>query len=678
MELYHAARETCLRLYVANGGDAKAKWNIRPYPGTAAIACHRPPYAPPVFTLCMPSFPLNVRLPRWKSDLVAAYTVHELLHALWTDWGAVRQSTVDGLHGLTNALEDNRIEARASKGDLLQVSEARKLLVALNAHIAKRALSSTGYALDDASQFSFVLGLVIFAEKLAYPSELPVDWRARVKPEWLPLFDLALSRFDALASTWDTLQLARDLKALAATLAKPAPKPAPVAPPSNPVRLKIVSTPSSESEGSMPHEREIVENEDDAPEPVTVAKPAPAGDAPKDAQKPADGQDAPDAGEDSDDGEDAPTGEKDGLRGEDKDGFDAGDAPKPAKPEPAKPEPATSDKPAGEPHEGAGDSAAQQDGPGGYRTGDVQEPVMPEPVEPAEDVTDATQSYQEANLDDLARDAAKEAGLSEHAVQREAVQASTVLNVDAPRDLEVKRGGNPRRVGAAIASPAKLRRHLTLAVKSPERVGVERRQVSGRLDMRNLVGIMTGSPTIFRRRIEEEGREAAVTLLLDISGSMAGGRLEAAKALALHMGDALKAAGVRFEIAAFDDRFLVTPKPFAKGWANETQRAVAGLSTLSGTGMLPAMKACAERLLKVGNVSRRILIALTDGQDSFDAGANATLCRWYRQRGVEIVGIGLMTHGVQDNFDGRAVSVWDCASLSSAGLSQLVKVLDQA
>ena len=34
----------------------------------------------------MPSMPLDVRLPRWKGDLVAAYTVHELLHALWTDW----------------------------------------------------------------------------------------------------------------------------------------------------------------------------------------------------------------------------------------------------------------------------------------------------------------------------------------------------------------------------------------------------------------------------------------------------------------------------------------------------------------------------------------------------------------------------------------------------------------
>ena len=659
MELYHAARETCLRLYVANGGDKHAKWSIRPYPGTAAIACNFPPYGPPEFLLCMPSFPLNVRLPRWKADLVAAYTVHELLHSLWTDWDVVRQTRVEGLHGLCNALEDNRIEAKASKGELVQVSEARKLLVALNAHIARRALTSPGFALDSAPQFSFVLSLVIFHEKLAYPSELPNDWRTRVKPEWLPLFDLALARFDALASTMDVLILARDLKALAASLPKaPKAKPEPAfAQP--PFPMPAPST--DEGMGETPHEREIVEEDNDEDAPVMTA-PAPSKPEPDDgadADKPQD-----DAGE--------PAG---GLKGEDE-GEDAGEpAPLPAgAPKPPGDKPTEANEDASEANEA--NEGANEDGPGGMRTGEVNAPV--EPVEPAEDLTDATQAYEEANLNDLAREAAKEAGKSEYAVQRETRDAGTVLNVATPCKYNIDKNGNVKRASEAISSPAKLRRHLTLAVKSPERVGTERRQLSGRVDMRNLVGIMSGSATIFRRRIEEEGREAAVTILLDISGSMAGFRIAAAKAMALHMGNALKAAGVKFEICGFDDCFLVTPKPFAKGWASETQRAVAGLHTLSGTGMLPAMKACAERLLKVGNVTRRILLTLTDGRDSFDAGANATLCRWYRQRGVEIVGIGLMTHDIAPYFDGRAVEVHNCAQLSSAGLSQLVKLLDQA
>jgi hypothetical protein len=61
MELYHAAREVCLRLYVLNGGDARATWTVKPFPGTAAIVCKFPAYGPPEFTLGMPAFPIGAR-----------------------------------------------------------------------------------------------------------------------------------------------------------------------------------------------------------------------------------------------------------------------------------------------------------------------------------------------------------------------------------------------------------------------------------------------------------------------------------------------------------------------------------------------------------------------------------------------------------------------------------------
>lgn len=626
MELYNAARETCLRLYVANGGDARAKWNIRPYPGTAAIACHEgTPWQPPSFTLCMPSFPLDVRLPRWKADLVAAYTVHELLHALWTDWNAVAQSRREGLHGLTNALEDNRIEAKASRGDLLQVSEARRLLEALNDHIIARALKAPGFAIDAPEQFSFVLNIVIFSEKLGYRSTFPNDWRAHVNPQWLPLFDHALARFDALRSTADVLALAHELRAMAAALpkAKPAnkPKPQPQAQPE--------SEPSQENNASaqsaMPREPEIVEDDE------------------KDASEP---QGSPQTGEDKGEGEMTP--------------------PAPS----ARPEPSVSED---EPTTDESESDSEAKSEGALNVGGRGAQVD---MEPGPDMSDATQVYSEANLDDLAQEAAREANKPLSTVQRDASYASTVLNVAPHREGELTRGGDPKRAGAMIASPAKLRRHLTLAVKSPERVDVERRQVSGRLDLRNLSGIASGSETVFRRRVESEGREAAVGLLLDVSGSMKGQRLAAAKAMALHMGDALKAAGVKFEIAAFDDNQLWTPKPFAKAWANDTRRLVSGMQTAGGTSMLPAMKQCAERLLKVGGVSRRILLVLTDGDDSHAPEANAALCAWCKVRGVEIVGIGLLTHRLDRTFNGRAVQVLDCERLSTVGLSELVKALD--
>ena len=641
MELYHAAKETCVRLYVANGGNPHDKWVIRPYPGTAAIASHQTTDRwgdlRREWTLCMPMMPLDVRLPRWKSDLIGAYTVHELLHSLWTDWDVVKQTRAAGLHGLCNALEDCRIEARATRGDLVLVNEARRLLMALNAHIAQRALKSLDFALDDPAQFSFVLGLVIFAEKLGYVSELPGDWKARVKPEWHPLFKLALDRFDALQSTGDVLRLALDLKALAASLPKPKARPKAKSPPQG--GQGVESEREGGKPGSMPvnvREREITEPE------------------PEDDDEPEDN--APEAGEDDAPAPVAPPRPVAGLE------DDIANTPEPIEPEPSEP---TEPEPKSEPA-----NAGDQGGRGGAR-------VEPEPEpEPVEDLSDATQVYAEANLNDLSVEAAKDAGMSLDALRGEMTHASTILNVPLPRRSECKGGGNPKIATAAIESPAKLRRHLTAAVKSPERVAVDRRQVSGRLDMRNLVGLSIGAPNVFKRRVEEEGREAAVTLSIDVSGSMSGERLRAAKALALHMGDALKAAGVKFEICAWDDIVEVIPKPFAKGWATDTQRAVAGLKCMSGTGMLPAMKSAAERLLKVGNVTRRILFVLTDGADSYAPEANMALCKFYASRGVEIVGIGLQTYGVKSVFNGKAVEVWNMRELSEKGLAQLVSVLD--
>jgi Mg-chelatase subunit ChlD len=641
MELYTAARETCLRLYVANGGSPLDKWTIKPYPGTAAIA-YTPGYAPGYpakWTLCMPAFPLDVRLPRWKADLVAAYTVHELLHALWTDWNIVAESRARNVHNLVNALEDNRIEAKASKGDLVMVSEARKLLVALNDHIARRAMANVDFSFEDPAQFSFVLNLVIFAEKLGYQSALPKDWRKRIRPEWAALFDLALARFDALKSTNDCLQLALDLKALAAAAPKaksnlPPPAVAPDAP--GPQGPHEVLTPQAPA----PREPEIVEDTSDSVE-------EPQGSPP------------------------------DGVEGE----GGAEPAPEGDKPLADVPEPAKGDGAEGDEVNEGNDAPDQVAGDGAQMGSRGAGPVKPEPEEesaPSADLSDATQAYEEANLDDVARDTAKEAGASKDQVSRDAMHATTILNIAPMDESFVFNGrGNAKQAGAMIESPAKLRRHLTMAVKSPERVGTERRQVSGRLDMQNLVGLASGAPNVFRRRVEEEGREAAVTILLDVSSSMEGMRLAAAKAMALHMGDALKAAGVRFEIACFDDGRLATPKPFARGWAADTQRAVASVRYLNGTAMLPAMKQCAERLLKQGNVTRRILLTLTDGQDSYSASANQALCAFYRSRGVEIVGIGLMVPGLEKTFNGAFVYVPSALDLSAMGLAALVRALDK-
>ena len=155
------------------------------------------------------------------------------------------------------------------------------------------------------------------------------------------------------------------------------------------------------------------------------------------------------------------------------DGADAGedDAPEPVAPprpiagleddianapEPIEPEPGDDAKSDNEPSQSPPVNAGDQGGRGGARAEPEDEP---EP-EPAEDLTDATQVYAEANLNDLSEEAAKDAGQPLCNVQSDCMHAATILNVPLPRRAECKGGGNPKIATAAIESPAKFRRHL--------------------------------------------------------------------------------------------------------------------------------------------------------------------------------------------------------------------------
>jgi hypothetical protein len=661
MQIYEAARETCLRLYVANGGDARDLWRVQPHPGTAAISCETDYRGKRVWTLCMPALPLDVRVPRWQADLIAAYTVHELLHALWSNWDIVRQSKIEGLGMLTNAIEDCRIEGKASAGALRLVSEARRLLQILNAHIYQRAAEKPAFNLADENQFAFILTLVLFSEKLGYVSAFPGDWRKRVAKHLIPVFEHALARFPSLASTEDALQLARELRDMAKAT-KPEPK-----------------APSAGDEGK-PEAPKGDEGDDDEASEGKGKPEAPKGDegegddddeASEGAGK---GEGDDDSEGDDDEGEGAGEGDDEGEGGKAQQGASHGSG---------SPFGDKGDDDEGDDSEAAGE-ASERDGEtgkagkGGDGAGLSNDASQGDDEAPSPDLSDKGQDYSEANLDDL----------STTKGMQEAPFAGAVLNAKAPRFEDCTRRGNAKQMGAVISTPAKLRRHVTSAVKAPERVGNERYQTSGRLDTRNVAGLASGAETVFRKRVEDEGREAAVTLLIDVSSSMEGERIDAARAMALHMGDALKAAGVRFEIATFrhasgDTASMSLPKPMKATWNDTTRSFTAGIRAQGGTVMLPAIKNCAERLLDVRAVSRRILIVLTDGLDSFDTRCNEIQCKALATKGVEVLGIGLMLTGrevsaMATTFAANVVYVNDCAALATTGLAHLVKQLDKA
>lgn len=76
---------------------------------------------------------------------------------------------------------------------------------------------------------------------------------------------------------------------------------------------------------------------------------------------------------------------------------------------------------------------------------------------------------------------------------------------------------------------------------------------SGRLDTTRLVGIVNGRRDVFKKREDVKMVNAAVSLLVDASGSMSGECYALACASAVTMAESLSAIGVSIEVAGFTD-----------------------------------------------------------------------------------------------------------------------------
>ena len=273
------------------------------------------------------------------------------------------------------------------------------------------------------------------------------------------------------------------------------------------------------------------------------------------------------------------------------------------------------------------------------------------------------------------------------------------------RDLSPVFGIVPATIGAVIETPARLRRHVINAVKAPERVGVDRRQGTGRFDARLFVEAIAGNASVYRRRTEEEGREIAVSLLVDGSSSMnerprdyatgarGPSRMEAAACLSLHIGDALKIAAVPFEILGFHVATPFHQKPrarvdaakrFNEPWTDGTRQRVATLAQYAegGTYLMLAMKTAVLRVAKQANATRRVLLVLTDGMDAFHAQNIVALRAWASSLGVEVFGVCIQVepHGrdqFNEAFGEERLYVDDIKALSTEGFGALKTLLDK-
>lgn len=187
-----------------------------------------------------------------------------------------------------------------------------------------------------------------------------------------------------------------------------------------------------------------------------------------------------------------------------------------------------------------------------------------------------------------------------------------------------------------------LKAQLYQVLKSPERVGWDSGSIGGRFDVRRAPRMLAGSEAVFKRRWLSEGIETAVTVLVDMSGSMRGDRAKDASDLAWTIAQAAESAGAMVEVAGFRSPnmfehtirnsgyslfgefnsgtgydgmqgVLVIAKQFNER-CNSVPLNFAKLPSMS-TGNTPdytCLRAAVERLSTV-DANRRIVIVITDG-----------------------------------------------------------------
>lgn len=232
----------------------------------------------------------------------------------------------------------------------------------------------------------------------------------------------------------------------------------------------------------------------------------------------------------------------------------------------------------------------------------------------------------------------------------------------------------------ARAETAPLTARLERALKADEQTHWKREQERGEIDRPALAKLVVspGYRTPFRVKRTTEGRDAAVTLLIDRSGSMAGRKIALAKLCAAALCDALMQLSFKCEVLGYSSvespemRALYEQKLAEGVDLNRFNRRVErldlqiykrfgsnnpmGLSEIDCGHENPdgeALAWAAERLA-AQRAGRRILMVLSDGYPATGDGHPVILRTDLRARideitssGIELIGIGLLDDAVE-------------------------------
>ena len=217
-------------------------------------------------------------------------------------------------------------------------------------------------------------------------------------------------------------------------------------------------------------------------------------------------------------------------------------------------------------------------------------------------------------------------------------------------------------------------------------------QEDGTINHQKLSGLITGTATrIFKKKEVAETKSVAVSLLIDCSGSMRGGRIYTARQVALSICECLDSLNIPCEVIGFTttadpDKYIKRAEDetgiqinqlmerytrFAplriwiyKDFSDSFKAACGRFTKMSARGMTPLHESLmiAAKRLALRPETRKIIFCLTDGQPEVYPASNDIMMkeatetvRRLNKFGIEAIGVGIMTDAVQDIFPRHAV-----------------------
>lgn len=356
----------------------------------------------------------------------------------------------------------------------------------------------------------------------------------------------------------------------------------------------------------------------------------------------------------------------------------------------------------------AGESDATGDGDKeGGETGST--PGAPEEptTDPLADMFDTERDFDKDMSESLSKEAKSEIGSSDYAI------FSAEWDKVIPAPLSNSKTSVDKLEHKIKDSIGVMQKQLERAMAAQARKTWNPGQVRGRIAPGSLFKTAVGDDRVFRQRFETRAKNTAVSLVVDCSGSMGGGRIELAGVAAYALSTVLERLKVNHEVIGFtttDSREMVTLmnddakshdttiysmnwgrieplympvfKPFGGKLDTQARSRIAHLTErpdwLSQNVDGESVQIAGSRLMRQ-KAERHVMIVLSDGEPCCRAGKGLgphlrKVVKTLTTAKVEVIGVGIQTTSVKSYYP-KNVVINDAAELPTRVMTELTKLL---